>query len=312
MFHVKADTQENSFALDTVREISISKSTVITSDAILVAAENGIEILFVLRNGTPKARVWNQKFGSIATVRKNQIHFSTSLEGVVWIGKIVSRKLQNQVTLLSMFSESGEDRNSQKAIEKIEAASGRILELTTSGEPLDNIAATLRGIEGKAGVYYFRALSDMLPPQYAFDKRSRRPAEDMFNALLNYAYGILYGKTETALLKAGIDPAIGVMHRDEYNRPVFTYDFIEPYRIWAEVVVSNLCIQEVIYNDFFEKKNGGLWLNEYGKKILISSIYDYLNEVIAFNKVSRSRIEHLNIEARELATTLRKFKKSED
>lgn len=312
MFLVRSEKQENSFALDTVKEISISKSTSITTDAILTAAEKGIDILFVTRNGTPKARVWNQKFGSIATVRKNQIHFSSSREGVEWIGSILMRKLHNQITLLSMFSEAVKTRDNEKAIEKIEAAADRIAEQTQGSTTIDKIAGTIRGIEGKAGVYYFRALSGMLPPQYAFAKRSRRPAEDMVNALLNYAYGILYGKTETALLKAGIDPAIGLMHRDEYNRPVFTYDFIEPFRIWVEVVVTNLCMQEVIYADFFDTKNGGFHLNEYGRKILISAMYDYLNEVIMLNGVSRSRIEHLNIEARELAKTLRNFKPSED
>lgn len=312
MFHILAEKQENVFALDSVKEISISKSTTITSDAILVAAENGIDIIFVLRNGTPRARVWNNKFGSIATVRKNQLVFAQSNESALWIGEMLKRKLHNQVTLLSMLTESTTAFTCQKAIDRITESAERIGEMAQAGKHIDVIAATLRGIEGKAGVYYFRSLSKALPEQYAFAKRSSQPAQDMFNALLNYAYGILYSKVETALLKAGIDPAIGVMHRDEYNRPVFTYDFIEPYRIWAEVVVTNLCTQEVIYADFFESKNGGFWLNDYGKKILISSIYDYMNELIVLNSKSRSRIEHLNTEARDLATRLRTLKTLED
>ena len=50
---------------------------------------------------------------------------------------------------------------------------------------------------------------------------------DVANALLNYGYGLLYGKVESGLIKAGIDPYICVLHRDEYNRPVLVYNIIE-------------------------------------------------------------------------------------
>ena len=36
------------------------------------------------------------------------------------------------------------------------------------------------------------------PNRYKFEGRSRNPAKDEFNTLLNYAYGILYSKVEKA------------------------------------------------------------------------------------------------------------------
>ena len=112
-------------------------------------------------------------------------------------------------------------------------------------------------------------------------------------------------------LVGGISRSLVTTYFDEYNKPVLTYDFIEPYRVWCEVVVVNLCLQEVVYPDFFDMKNGGVWLNEYGKRILISAFFDYLEEKVFMDGVSRTRKEHLNRAAVKLAGTLKDFNKKE-
>jgi CRISPR-associated protein Cas1 len=125
--------------------------------------------------------------------------------------------------------------------------------------------------------------------------------------MLNYAYGMLYGMCESALLKVGIDPHIGIMHRDEYNRPVLVYDFIEQFRHWADYVVCHLCVQEVVDTDFFEVENQQFWLNQTGKRILIQSLNDYLNEVVVMEGLSRSRLNHIEFIAQKTATFLKTF-----
>lgn len=79
-------------------------------------------------------------------------------------------------------------------------------------------------------------------PCLRFKERSQHPARDMVNALLNYGYGILYGSIQVELIKAGIDPYIGVLHRDNYNKPVLVYDIIELYRTWIDEVVFSLVL----------------------------------------------------------------------
>jgi CRISPR-associated protein Cas1 len=117
---------------------------------------------------------------------------------------------------------------------------------------------------------------------------------------------MLYGLVESALIRAGLDPAVGVMHRDEYNRPVFTYDFIEPYRGWADYVVCHLCAQEVIFDEFFDRPpNGSWWLNASGKRILVQSFNDYLGEVVSLDGLSRSRLTHLDLDAQRVAARLK-------
>lgn len=126
--------------------------------------------------------------------------------------------------------------------------------------------------------------------------------------MLNYAYGILYGKIESACIKAGIDPCLGILHRDDYNRPALVFDMIEPYRAWAEYVVIDLCRQQVFYEECFRKDTEGIWLEQDGRRILIQSFRDYLDEIIQMRGLSRSRETHIQLEAHDLAQKILSFK----
>ena len=77
---------------------------------------------------------------------------------------------------------------------------------------------------------YFEALSSILPEKYKFKSRSRNPAKDEFNAMLNYGYGVLYSMVEKACIIAGLDPYIGFLHTDNYNKKSLVFDVIELFR----------------------------------------------------------------------------------
>ena len=147
-----------------------------------------------------------------------------------------------------------------------------------------------------------------MPESFAFETRDRQPARDPFNAMLNYAYGILYGKVEGALIKAGIDPYVGIFHRDEYNRPALVFDVIENYRAWMDYIVISLCIAEAIPGDAFDRNEitGAILLGPLAKRILIQSVNDYLGEIIQLAGKPMSRLSHLEADAFKLAKTFLK------
>ena len=82
-------------------------------------------------------------------------------------------------------------------------------------------------------------LNYYIPAEMRFEARSQHPAKDIVNAMLNYGYGLLYNKIEGSLIKVGIDPYVGILHRDDYNRPVLAYDVIELYRVWVDYTQYN-------------------------------------------------------------------------
>jgi len=296
---------------DKVKTISIRKGIRLSSNAIYLAIEHEIDVLFLDKSGKPFGRVWSNKFGSISTIRRNQVDWSRSVMGARWIRKVIIHKIENQAALLAAISVQLVPENLvASSISKLNTATAKIAELPDL--PIEELAARIRGLEGHAGKVYWAIMGLALPEKFQFAERSQHPATDAFNCLINYAYGMLYGIIEGELIKAGIDPYLGVLHRDEYNRPTLVYDFIEQYRVWADFVVIDLCQQQAIGLDSFLEENGGFWLEGYGKRILVQCFNDYLDEVVDMNKIARSRRNHIAFQAQKLMRSILNFDSEAD
>lgn len=292
-----------------ITTIQIGKGAQITSDAVMLAVEREIEVLFMDRSGNVIGRIWSPKYGSVSSIRKGQLNFSLSHEAIVWIKEVIRQKIENQQALL-LTMEAKDDYTAnrvQTAIRRMEDYRTKIAGI--DGEVISDVASTLRGWEGLSSKIYFEALNMFLPEKYRFEKRSQRPATDVVNAFLNYGYGILYGKIEGALIKTGIDPYIGVLHRDDYNRPVLVYDVIELYRVWVDYVVYSLVIQNAVTDEFYSvQPDGSYWLEPLGRRVLIQSLNDYLDDTIDVKGNTRSRQHQIFLYAQNLA---QQFKNAE-
>lgn len=291
-----------------IKSIQISRGAQITSDAVMLAIEHEIEVLFMDKSGMPIGRIWSPRYGSVSTIRKGQLNFTFSNDALQWIKEIIRRKIENQQALLLMMRTDNVAicRKREKNIARLEDYRTKIASL--NGEIVSDVAAQLRGWEGVASKIYFETLNDLIPEEYHFEMRTQHPAMDVVNAFLNYGYGVLYGKIEGALIKAGIDPYIGILHRDDYNRPVLVYDVIELYRIWVDYVVYSLVVQQVVTDEYYSvREDGSYWLESLGRRVLIQSLNDYLDEIITVKGVNRSRLTQIQLYAQDLAQLFKKY-----
>lgn len=292
-----------------IRSIQLSKGAQISSDAVLLAIENEIEIIFMGKSGMPMGRIWSPKYGSVSTIRKGQLTFTFDHDAVVWIKDVISKKIQNQQAMMLMMNSSDSPAMQaavDKSVNRLEDYRKKIAAL--DGEIVSDISSTLRGWEGVSSKIYFDTMNLFLPEKYRFASRTQHPAMDVANAMLNYGYGLLYGRIEGALIKAGIDPYVGVMHRDDYNRPVLVYDVIELYRVWIDYVVFSLLCQDVVTEEHYSvKPDGSYWLEPLGRRVLIQSVNDYLEEVIEEKGLQRSRATQIAIYVQSLAQKFKKY-----
>ena len=99
-------------------------------------------------------------------------------------------------------------------------------------------------------------------PRRTFATRSRHPAHDEFNAMLNYGYGVLYSMVEKACILAGLDPFVGFLHTDNYNKKSLVFDLIEPFRILSDRATLLLFTGRRRQKDFFKPVPGGIALEQ--------------------------------------------------
>jgi len=176
---------------------------------------------------------------------------------------------------------------------------------------VDEQRATLMGLEGSAGRAYFVCLGQLLPEAWRFDVRSRQPARDGFNAMLNYSYGVLYSLVERACILAGLDPFLGFLHTDNYAKKSLVFDLIEPFRILGERATVLLFTGRRVQKDHFEEVPGGVALNKEGRAFFLTSFNERLDKTVRYpvqgkpgksrNVKVRDTIQH---EAHSLANLL--------
>jgi CRISPR-associated protein Cas1 len=224
---------------------------------------------------------------------------------VYWIKCWLIAKLNNQIDFLKRLKNhrpaSGEII--QDKIATITELSRKIQ--SQNAVKIDLIDSTLRGYEGTAGRVYFQTLSSLLNERYQFEGRSFRPAKDPFNAFLNYAYGVLYSRVEKALIIAGLDPYIGFMHRDDYNTKSMVFDFIEPYRTYADEVVFKLFSAKKVNDSHTDLITNGITLNADGKNLLMEALIKFLDEEkIKYKGRNQTRTNAMQMEAHQFANSL--------
>lgn len=295
----------NHIAAHKVTSFIVSKGAALTTDAIALALKHNIDIVIVENNGHPMGRFWHSKLGSTTKIRKQQLVASLNETGLIWVKSWLAKKLENQADFLNGLKKH---RKLQHAY--LDEKCAAILEfrkkiLETDGPDVSSVAESFRGWEGSAGRHYFEALSTCIPNTYQFKGRSFRPAQDEFNALLNYAYGILYSRIERALMLAGLDPFVGFMHRDDYNSKSLVYDYIEPYRIYAERFVFKMFTSKKMNKSYFDNFTGGVSLNQDGKAFFVPEYLEYLdNDRIKYKGRLQTRLNATQLEAHRFANSL--------
>lgn len=84
-----------------------------------------------------------------------------------------------------------------------------------------------------------------------------RAATNPVNAMLNYLYALLESESRLAVLAAGLDPTLGILHADRGNRDSFALDVLEPIRPTVdELVLEMLARRTFSTRDFVELPNG--------------------------------------------------------
>lgn len=298
------------FAPNRVRSITITKGIHISSNALLLAIRHGVPVLFVNGIGHLEGMVWQGQYGSTATIRKGQLAYAQSVEGLMWCIKGLVEKSAAQRRFLGELRERASEMEVadagallERAVVVIGEQEERLARLYEEGRPTVRDEEGLRGVEGTAARVYFQCLSATLPVAFRFERRSRRPAVDPFSALLNYGYGVLYANIYVSLIKAGLDPHIGMMHADGHRRPALVYDMIEPYRVWVDRVAWSLCHEGRVSLDEFEARSEveGLWLTTTAKRAMIQALDAYLSEAVIYRGRQVKRLTVLDLVAQELA-----------
>jgi CRISPR-associated protein Cas1 len=155
----------------------------------------------------------------------------------------------------------------------------------------------LRGYEGASTARYFQAWASFLPEGFPFERRSTRPPLNAVNACVSFGATLLYSEAVAFIHAHGLDPALGLLHATEDGRWSLALDLIEPFRpVLVEALALDLFSHQILNADHFEPRNGGVYLNDEGRKKFLLQYErrmerQFLSECVEHRTTLRQQLE---------------------
>lgn len=302
-FVVKNEDRVFEVSARKVESIMITTSAYLSTDALKMATENNIDVIFLDEFGDPYGRVWHSKLGSTVLIRRKQLEISSTKDGFELAKGWIIRKIENQIDFVERLKKPRKEK-SEKLDESLNGLKASMEKIASLSGTIDEKRGTLMALEGAAGKVYFETLSYIMPERFQFEGRSRNPAKDEFNAMLNYGYGVLYSLVEKACIIAGLDPYIGFLHTDNYNKKSLVFDLIEMFRIFAEETVTFLFTGRKVKVEHFDALKGGFTLNKDGKAVLIEALNKTFDETVRYRGRNIQKRNTIQFECHSIANNL--------
>lgn len=225
----------------------------VTTQAIAVLLEHAAHVAFFSGSGRYRGQLVGPERGSVFLRLAQHARHADPRFRLELARHLIADKCRAGRALLRRHA-----RNHPEVAAELEQAA-RALDVALDRLPDVDSEQTLRGVEGAAAAAYFAAFDRMVRPPFSFERRSRHPAHNATNALLNLGYVLLGNEIASRLEAAGFDPRVGYFHGLRYGRASLALDLLEPHRV---PVIDRLTLsvlnRRMFRPDDFEDRGGDL------------------------------------------------------
>ena len=152
-----------------------------------------------------------------------------------------------------------------------------------------NTIQELMGTEGNIRKVYYGAWNKIVKQDIRFEKRIRRPPDNMINTLISFLNSMIYTTILSEIYKTQLNPTISFLHEPGERRFSLALDISEIFKplIVDRLIFSILNKNEITESDFAEKSKG-LYLKENARKKIVSKYDMYLKKTIKHKSLNRN------------------------
>jgi len=269
--------EKKEYPIRRVEKIVILRPASLTTNAVQLALEHDVDIVYLGAFGKPIGRIFSSEPKGLASLRKAQLEVSNSPEKSFALAKaFVKGKCANQISHMRLL---GYQHKKDFSNELIQAET--MFETIDFLPGSDKSKERLLGTEGYIADRYFACLRKLCK----FPGRVPQ-GRDKYNSMLNYGYGILYNEVERMCLYVGLDPYLGLYHSERYGKPALVLDLVEEFRVpIVDMAIFPLFVsKEVNKRKFFErissptgkKGKGQYQLSPEGKAVVVKAVMYHL------------------------------------
>ena len=220
-----------------------------------------------------------EHYNSGFLILKQAEHYLDEEKRIALARKFVAGALQNMLQVLKYYHKRGVPLG--EVIEKLTLAEENVAQPSGISE--------LMALEGNSREEYYKAFDLIINnPDFAFEKRSRRPPKNNLNTLLSFCNSLLYTTVLSEIYKTHLDPRIGYLHATNFRRFTLNLDLAEIFKpLLVDRLIFSLIDKKMIQANDFEKKTEGILLKENGKKRIVEEYDKRLKTTIQHRKLGR-------------------------
>jgi len=258
------------FPISKIKRIILEgKGFLVSSDVFFRASKYNIHIDFIDYKANPFSSVIHYNSATTHLIHKQALILKTPKQIKIAI-QFLKGKLKNQLNYLKYLNKY--HHNLDENIITIQ----KIIDKLKSSKTIEE----LMGYEGSCSAVYWDGIKKILDIE--FIGRVTYHAKDIVNSSLNYAYAILYGKVQFALVNAGVSLHISFLHSLQKQKPTLVYDMIEEFRVF---IVDRVIISMINKNEPIKLNKEG-FLTDDTKKLIAKNIYEKLGSYTTWRKQS--------------------------
>src|SRR5690554_969834 len=192
--------------------------------------------------------------------------------------KIVEGAIANILRNLKYYQSRGKDLND--SIVQIESFNKARLNATDVDE--------LMGWEGNVRQVYYKSFDEIIP-DFEMGNRMRQPPSNEINALISFTNMLCYTLCLDQIYHTQLNPTISYLHQPGYRRYSLALDISEIFKpILVDRLIFSLLNKKVLSERDFDKKMNYCLLNNSGRKKVLKSWEERLNQTIGHRKLNKN------------------------
>lgn len=149
---------------------------------------------------------------------------------------------------------------------------------------------SLMSMEGQAREAYYSAFNEILELEQPFEKRVRRPPDNMVNALLSFGNSLLYTAVLSELYVTQLNPTISYLHEPSQRRFSLALDISEIFKpLIVDRVLFRTLNKGMISEDDFQSigEAKGVYLKEDARKKFVREMEETLQTTVEHRQLKR-------------------------
>ncbi|MGL4946769.1 MAG: type I-B CRISPR-associated endonuclease Cas1b [Cetobacterium sp.] len=146
----------------------------------------------------------------------------------------------------------------------------------------------LMGIEGNIRKTYYEAWSRIFNKEVEFEKRVKRPPDNMVNCLISFINTLVYTATLTEIYKTQLNPTISYLHVPGQKRFSLCLDISEVFKpLISDRMIFSLINKNIISEEDFDKESNFCYLKPKAKMKILKEFDERMKKTIKHRDLNR-------------------------